>query len=321
MPTLVEAPADTGRRPNTLRLRCGRELVVERVNGRKASQALKLLRRVNSTVKAVTTALGEFERDYARSHSVELDRVQARMRYPRRPLLDADTGDPVREPDALENGEPNPRAGDLILVDSPLDHLTPEDWERAGHVVRLPLSPSTPERIGAVFDVAVDGAEDEVWKLLALLTMSNEDLRAQRRRHDGPGIDAVLAELAEDLLDDAELDELLELAVIAGETIDDQFRRKLAELEDRAGNALRLLGLAPAQEEEQPQTAREEPRTTVTFEPHEEPREDAATTPSNGRPTSSTDSPEASPDGTPTPSLSSHMTSSSPSANASTSSA
>jgi hypothetical protein len=178
------------------------------------------------------------------------------------------------------------------MVPSPLDRMTEADWERAGHKLRLPKAPSGAETIAAVFDRALDLAEDHVYRLLALFVMSNEDV--VRYRRDGTLME-VLATRADELLDRAMADEALELAVVCGETIDEQFSAKAAELGDRLGNALKLLGL-----------------TSKTRGPREPaPPATSSDGPSPSTPTSSTDSPAATTDGPPTPSSTSPGTSSS----------
>lgn len=278
MSTLTDAPPSSSSAAPTNRVRIGdHDYRVEFPSARKASTALKLLRRVSATVKDVTKALGEYERDYAVSHRVELDRVQARMRYPAR-VVYGDDEQPLRKPD-----------GELELA-SPLDGLTEEDWERSGHTLKLPMAPTTAERIGAVFDLALEDAEDELYRVLALFTLSNDEVARYRK---SSSLDDELAARADVLLDEGGLDEVLELAVVAGEVIDSRFRRKIDELGDRVGNALRLLGVdwAPT-EAPTPETPQTTPETPQTDDSEEEGS-------SNSRPTSSTGSPSAT-DGRPT---------------------
>lgn len=310
-----------GLRPVTNTVRLGdREVVIERPSGRKASAAFKRLRRISNVVKDVTKALGEFEREYAKEHVLELDRVQARMRYPAQPLVK--DGELVREPTLIPSGRelddgepelvPNPRAGEVVYAPSPIDAMTADDWQQAGHVLRRPEYPSQAERVAAVFDLALEHGEEELYRLLALFTLSNQRV-TELRKAGGTALEEELERVADEFLDEAGLDELLELAVVCGEVVDEQFRRKAAELgAGRMGKALRLLGITLPQEA--PQTPQEAPQTT-TSGPEEE-----ATPSSSSTPTSSTDS-AASTDGGPTSSSTPPTTSSSPLAPASTMSA
>lgn len=279
------------------------DYVVERPSGRKASTALRLVRRVSKTVKTVTRELGEFERDYHREHALELDRVQARMRYPERVVYDAD-GELVRHPDG------SPLAGEAVLR-SPLDAMSEDDWQRAGNVLRLPMAPSLPEKIGAVIDTALEDAEDEVYALLALFTLTNEEVARGKREQR---LEEMLLERADELLDEGDLAELVELAVVVAETVDAQFTAKATELGGRLGNLRRLLGIQTPQEaptsEEAPAAPQTDPQAAQTGDEQE-------TSTSTSRPTSSSASGSSS-DGDPTTSSRPTTASSSPSANGST---
>jgi len=267
----------------------GHEYRIERVSARKASTALALLRALSRSMPELQRDLATFRRDYEANNVIELDRVQAKLRYPPRPLTEL-TEDGVER--AVLEADGTPR-----LLPSPVDRLTEADWERSGQTFKVPASPSTPEVITALFDKALDVAEEHVYRLLALFTLSNDDVA--RYRKDGSLKDQ-LADRSDSLLDDAFADEVLELAVVAGEVVDEQFRRKTDELGDRLGNALSLVGLRPPT------------RTTPT--PAPSPPAPSKDGPSSLTPSSSTDSPAPTPDGPPTPSSTSPSTSSSSSA-------
>lgn len=192
-------------------------VTVEPFSGRKAMRAFRLLRHISSGTPAIMKSWASFVREYERDNGVELSRAEALFEFP-----------PVKEP---ESGR--------VLRPGRFDHLSDEDWAASGNKVRLPKSPTLPEQIAAVFPEAFDLAETEVLRLLALVAMPNDEVK-ERREDLGEALDA----LAEDLLD-APFDALLELAVIGGETVDEQYRRKAEALGDRMGNALRLVGLDP----------------------------------------------------------------------------
>lgn len=254
----------------------GRRIVIERPTGLKASRALALMRALSKAMPGLQTALAEFRHRYEAENVITLDRVQAKLRYPPRPL--ERDGAPVLD----ETGEP-------VLIPSPVDRLTEEDWTAAGGVYRLPASPSGEEVVVALFDLALETAEEHVYKLLALFTIGNEELK--RARRDGR-VDELVDERVGELLEDAFADELLELAVVAGEVVDHHFRRKAGELGERLGNALRLVGLGS--------------RTPRTTSPST-----STDTPSSSKPSSSTDSPANTADGLPTSSSTPPSTSSS----------
>lgn len=270
--------------PGTLTL-AGQDVTLERVSARKASRILAELRAITAAVPDITRAIGEFVRSYEATNMLELNRTQARYQLPDRTA-----------------------------------HMTDADWQAADGVLRLPESPATPEVIAAVFPLALDLAEEHVYRLLALFTMSNSDVK--RARREGTLAER-LEERADDLLDDAGFDELLELAVVVGEVIDAQVRGKVEALGDRLGNAMRLLGMAPTRSSSSPAS---EPAQSTSSSPDDEPTDDSeptagSSTPSSSssRPKSATDSPATS-DATRSPSSTNPSTSSAPSAPDSTAS-
>lgn len=269
-----------------------RRVTIERPSALKASRALALMRALSRAMPGLQDRLGEFRREYERNNVIELDRVQAKIAYPPRPIILQVPNDDgtFREEAALdEHGEP-------LMQPSPVDRLTEADWTAAGGVYRRPASPSSEEVIVALFDVALETAEEHVYKLLALFTIPNDDLKRARKDQR---IDELLDETVDELLDDSYADEVLELAVVAGETVDHHFRRKTGELGDRLGNVLRLVGMGP----------RKAPTTSPST---------SNDGPSSSRPSSSTDSPESTEDGAPTPSSTPPSSSSSSSADSST---
>lgn len=230
----------------------GKLVRIEPVSARKGNVAFALIRRLEAIAPELTKAYGRFVTEYGDANAVELDRVQARMRYPARPLVDA-VGSPIREPAEVANpaysegGEepqtmPNPRAGELILIPSPVDTISEEDWQATGGRLKLPQHPSKWEVAAALLPRALELAEDEVYRLLVLFTMSNEDVKAARKTADG-GIMGELERRTDELVDDAMFDELLELAVAASDVVEAQFRRRIEGLGDGLGKLLRLVGL------------------------------------------------------------------------------
>lgn len=252
-----------------------REHRIERISARKAARAFAELRAITRAVPEINKAVSTFVRTYEEENVVELDRVQAKMRF------GAET----------------------------IDTLTEEDWANAGGKLRLPRSPGTTEVILAAFPIALDLAEAHVYRLLALFLMPNEDVARYRKNGE---LDERLGERADDLLDDAYGDEVMELAVVVGELVDRQFVGKARELGDRLGNALRLVGLGPATP-----TTPTASRDDATGDPAET-STSSESGPSASKPTSSTSTP-APTDGSPTPSSTSPTSSSPSSDTASTS--
>lgn len=287
------------------------EYTIERASGRKASRALALLKAISRAMPDLNAKMAAFTREFEETHYEELDRAKAALRWPARTLVDEENR-PVLEPATLEDGSPNPRAGERITVPSPLDGMTEADWERVGHVIRLPQSPDTLDVVLGLFGEAMDAAEENVYRLVALFTVSNADVKAWWK--DGTFTER-LDERADELLDDVLADDLMELAASIGEVVDAQFVTKARALTQggRLGNLGRLIGLTPtepaAQTPTTPTTPGPEPMRVVSTEP-------SSDGPSTSTPTSSTASP-APTDGQPTTSSTSPGTSSSPSSSGS----
>lgn len=258
---------------------------VERVSGRKASAAFALLREVGDAVPEVVNRWGEFTTEYERSHVMELDRVQARMRYPRQPIIGPD-GEVMRDKD-----------GEVITAPSSIDAMTETDWQQAGGVLRIPETPSVGQQIAAVFPMAVTRAEDNVYRLLALFTLTNAEVKKAWRENGHQCVRELVEERKDELLDDVLVDDLLELAVVVGETIDGQLRAKVDQLGDRLGNALRVLGLG-----QDPTTSATQPASPTDSTPSSSTDTHASTAPaSTGSSTPPTPSSPSS-GGSPTPS-------------------
>jgi hypothetical protein len=232
---------------------------IERINGAKLNRALAITRAIGKKVPDLVGKVSRFRKEYGEQNALELDRATAVMRFGPRTVVDED--------------------GTEHRVPGRLDHMTEEDWQGSGQKVRMPLEPSPGEVIAAVYDDVIEHAEDSVYRLLALLTLPNEEVLAAWK---GDGLPKLIEDRVADLMG-AYAEELLELAIVAGEALGDQWTTKRTELGGRVGNALRLFGLNP--ERMTPST----PSTDST----------PTTSPENSTPTSYTDSP-ASTTGDPT---------------------
>lgn len=223
-----------------------RNVTVQPFSGRKIIRAMKLLRGITEGAPEVLEAWAKFTSDYEKNNSVTLTRAEALFEFP----------------PAVNEAGVTVRAGRL-------DHLSDDDWAASGNKITVPKTPGNGEKIAAVFPKAMDLAEESVTRLLALVAIGEPELKAARG-----DVEAKLDELAEDLLD-APYEELLHLAVLGGESVDEQYVRKAQVLGDRVGNAARLVGLNPGM------FARR--RTSSTAKPTSS---SASPTPSAGDPTS-----------------------------------
>lgn len=251
----------------------GEQRTIERISGLKLSRALAIVRAAGQAVPKIVSEWGEFRTEYERTHNIELSRAQALMRYGPRAIFD-EAGDPVLD-----------EAGQVRMAPGALAHMTDADWAASGNVLAIPSSPSTSESIAAVFPTLIETAEEHVYALLTLFLTSNGELK--RLWRSGEHKEALEAAQA-DLLADSYADELLELAVVCGELVDEQFSRKAAALGDRLGKALRLFGMDPATLSSSSPTSTEQaetPSETLQSSPT------SSVEPSSSSATSSTDSP------------------------------
>jgi hypothetical protein len=275
--------------PRTLEL-AGRTVTIEPPSGRKASRAFALIRAIGREAPELITAWGEFETTYQAEHYVEIDRANAELRYGPEPL--------VREGELVVYPDGHAKAGEPIMLPGALESMTEEAWRAVDNKLRLPERPGLEAKLANIIrHDAIERAEENVYRLVALFAMPNADVK--RYRQDG-SFNERLEDLVNELLDDADLIDLLELAVVAGEVIDEQFRTKAEKLGGRMGNALRVLGLEPRTLA--PQTAPEAPQTAPSAAtPTPDSPATSTDTPSSSSSTSSGDGETAS-DGMPTPS-------------------
>jgi len=241
-----------------------------------ARKAIRVIRTIEAIAKGVPDVLDEwaaFTRRYEAANVTEIDRATARSRFGPEPLMDEEPV--IHNGNALTDGAGNvltrrtPKLDEQnrpVMGPDPLGHMTEEDWAAAGHKLRMPKSPSNEEKIAAIFPKALDLAEAETLRLLALLAMSNAEVKHAARAD----IKEALDKRADEMLD-APAEDLLELAVAAGEMVEDQFVSKVKALGERLPNGLRLFGLNPKSQTTTDELSSSESSTT--------------------KPTSSTDSP------------------------------
>lgn len=284
------APAVAGADVSTTVYVGGEPHTIERLSGRKSSRVLAVMRAITDKVPKIITAGTEFRIAYEREHYDEFDRVQLRMQYPAKLLVDGN-GEPIREPATFDDGTPNPKAGEQVWAPSIADQITEAEWAASGEVFRQPREASDAEVSAHLFALIIEHAEDDLYRLLALFLMSNAEVAEAWKSGNW---NDVLQKRADDLLDTCWGDELLELAVACSERVDDQFVRKARGLGNRLGNLGRLVGLTTSEPTTAP-TAREPEETTPTT------LDEPTDTPSSSTPNSSTPSPAAT-DGLPTPS-------------------
>jgi hypothetical protein len=248
----------------------GREVVLERFQVAKAMRVITLLGLIQKQVPELNRDMATFRRQYAADNVVELNRVQAKMRFGPQPVLD-------------DKGEPIFHDGNLLTLPSPIDRMTEQDWQRAGEILKLPQEPSLQEMIMAVFPTAYEKAEQPVLRLVALVVMSNADVKA----HISAGnLSEQLDALVESTISLAYLEEIMELFVAVGEMIEGSVMVKAKDLGERVGKLRGLLGTKKTSQPETSPTSNEQPEQPKIVS--------ASGSPSDGdgpTPTPSSDSP------------------------------
>lgn len=173
--------------------------------------------------------------------------------------------------------------------------VSDDEWERAGQTFTIPGSPNQTEVFIAMAPLVYEQAEELVLRLIGLIAMPNETVK--RYAKDGTIWDRV-DEYVAATIEDAPLEDIMELVVVAAEMADQQVLAKARSLRTRAGNMAALFGW---------KTTASEDSTTSSDAPVQPSTVSVSSSPgtSDGSPTTSSDSP-----GTPsTPSRTSSMTS------------
>lgn len=227
-----------------------RDVRLEPFSGRKAIRVIRTIERITKGVPEILDRWAQFTREYEAAHVTEIDRAFARVEYAPRPLMDEEPlldGDGKALTDqlgqVLVRRTPKIVDGVPVLGPDPLGHMSEQDWLASDNRLRIPKSPSMEERVAAIFPMALDLAEHETLQLLALLSMTNVEVK-DAAKGDLP---EALSERAEDLLD-APADDLMELAVAAGEMVEEQFMVRVRDMGERLPNVLRLFGMSPSRQ-------------------------------------------------------------------------
>lgn len=172
----------------------GQETPLQEFSGYKAFKALRLVREILGSSDQIQTAITEHRRRYNQQNAIELDRAAAVFRF-----------------------------GDRTA------HLTEEDWAASGGKLVIPQDPSPIESTLAAFPVALDVAEEQTLRLLALVLTANTELE---KWDDAGDVDTNLEAERKRLPHRALAHELAELARVAVELLNDQFAGTIAGFEE-----------------------------------------------------------------------------------------
>jgi hypothetical protein len=171
---------------------------VQRFTGYKALRAGRLIARITKHSRPIMEEMGDFARDYEKKNALVITKGMSKL----------------------------PRFAAV--------GFTEEDFDASGGEIRIPQPPSLMEQIIAVFPSVFEVAEGEVLELLALLVMSNSELR---KADNEDRVDDALKEKAKEIMFEADLDQMIDLLAMAQEVLQEQFAGK----EDKLGKLKSLI--------------------------------------------------------------------------------
>lgn len=241
------------------------------VKGYKAVLASEILSGAMDQVRTVLDEVAQFRLHYGDSHKERITRDQAATRAVEARRLAADArallADPPQmralvqannkeELDAafddeqreqlverfLENGAANlQRRAEALDASAAASEQLLQNMGDDPHV-EWPASPDPWEVYMFGFPKGLAIAKDEVLKLIALVVIDNKALRKAHHDGDVAQVHRELLELGEELLWEGELEELVALAALAGDVLEEKFEKsrsavgKLHALYERATN-------------------------------------------------------------------------------------
>lgn len=228
-----------------------REIAIARFRGFKAQRVMREAAKIGRAYPDLAKRLGEFDQAYADDYAHRLSRPEAEMRF----------GDEARK-------------------------ISEEAWEQTGGVLPLKRLPNAWERLGAVWPEVMDVAEREVGSLLAIVSLTNEELK---EADHADRVDEAIEDRRGELMHDGDVEDLMNLAIAGYEVARAQF----APLVAKAAPLLATLGLGMTTGVPEPTTSDTSPIPTPETEETEiEEESDSPTPPSSSqtRGSSSTDS-------------------------------
>lgn len=153
----------------------GRSYRIARFRGLKAQIILRLSAQIGRKYPKLATQVAEFEQAYIEENKVRLSRTEAELRY----------------------GEDAAK-------------ITDEAWETTEGEIALKRMPSPLERFAAIWPEIFEAAEEPAMNLIAVLSLSNEELADA---DDKDEIDETIKARRKLLFHNGEAEEIIELAV------------------------------------------------------------------------------------------------------------
>jgi hypothetical protein len=186
-----------------------RRASVSKLNGYKASEALGIISVITEKTPELLHELADFTRTYEREHAQQMPRAAAEAKFPQQAA-----------------------------------NVSEAAWEAAGNVLAVPEPPGIEEQIAFALPKIYGVARDSLVDLLSLLIAPNSELEAADA--DGKelyGKEGALAEYRRQLLHDATLEQLVAVAVAAGDVLAEQLK---AIDGGQLGKLLEVFGLKTA---------------------------------------------------------------------------
>lgn len=217
-----------------------REVVIEPFKGYKGARAGRLFGRISRHWPEIVDKMADFRREYGEKHYRRITRAMAETRSLPEQVTDDELTDVQRA--AVQAVADRTAAMYRRLLEGELKEKPHVD---------LPEVPSQAEQVAAVFGDVFEVAERELLELLALLITPNRDLKRAYKDGGEEAVDALLKETGEDLLFDADLEDLVALAVEGYEVLGRQLDVKGAAM----GKLMSLFNSGGRTTSEQPQPA------------------------------------------------------------------
>jgi hypothetical protein len=207
----------------------GNERTVPVLNGVRALESLRLINEIMQVAPDVMRKRAAFIKKYGEDNAQVLNRGEVRVKFPPRPVFNTQTGDPVLD----ENGQ-------VRLID-PLARISEHDWASMNNSYVIKPEPSDIEVGLVMVQDVLNKALVPFTQLLGLLMAKNDEVLTHMFNESD--LDDWLEKEGRKILHDADIDELIELVIVAIEVSNNRVKKKLEKMGDRVGNVLSVFGL------------------------------------------------------------------------------
>jgi hypothetical protein len=168
----------------------GNAATISKLNGYKAAEALGIISDITEQTPTLLHDLADFTRTYEMENAQRMPRAAAEAKFPQQ-----------------------------------AKNVSEEAWQASGNELVVPTPPGGEEQIAFALPKVYKVARESLIDLLALLLASNAELEAA----DGEGRElygkeGALGEWRRKLLHEASLEELVEVAALAGDVLRDQLK-------------------------------------------------------------------------------------------------